>query len=80
MARFGRVTESRPEDQQGGHGYPVSVGKAEVAVDFCADAKGNGEADGIGQSTGRGIALKHGTGGLLNVLAQGLVLVAYMAS
>ena len=28
------VGEAGPEDEQGGHGYPVAVGEAEVTVDF----------------------------------------------
>ncbi len=46
------VAQPGPKDQQGGHGYPVAVGKAEVAVDFGTDPKSDGKAKRIGHSAG----------------------------
>ena len=42
------VAQPGPKDEQGGHGYPVSVGKAEVAVDFCTDPQSDSETKRIG--------------------------------
>ena len=69
------VAQSGPEDEQGGHGYPVPVGKAEVAVDFGAHHESDRETNGVGHCAGGGTALHQRAGGLLHGGTQGLVLV-----